>query len=196
MDEKSLKKKFIGGCRTTNTNIYQGLEFRDIIIADRQSMAFAFVNSRHITRLLVNNARYKVYSVRQPVNRRHFFNFFKKKPETKEPTPILTEDNLLHPFSQSPFPDIRARGEAIRKLAPCPVCATSHQEIPRAVKFECPDCGWPTHCTGEHWEADEEHSKYCSRLREVNEDDHDLRSGRRMREFEMPGMLSLHISHL
>jgi|ERR1700733_3509394 mitochondrial splicing suppressor protein 51 len=162
-------------------------------------MAFAFVSSRHTTRLLVNNARYKVYDVRQPVNRRHFFNYFKKRPERKEPTPILTEDNLLHPFSQSPFPDIRARGEAIRKLAPCPVCATSHQhteEIPRAVKFECPDCGWPTHCTGEHWEADEEHLKYCPRLREVNEDDHDLRSGRRMREFEMPGMLSLHISHL
>jgi splicing suppressor protein 51 len=159
-------------------------------------MALAFIGSRQTTRLLWNCARYSAYrrgyNVRQPVNRRHLFNFFKKKPETKEPTPLLAEDDLFHPFSQSPFPDIRGRGEAIQKLAPCPVCALSHQhtnDIPCAVKFECPDCGWPTHCTGEHWEADQEHSKYCWRLREVNEDDHDLRSGRRMPEFEMPGML-------
>jgi splicing suppressor protein 51 len=159
-------------------------------------MAFGFVCSRQTTRFLASRAQYsayrRVYNVRQPVNRRHFFNFSKKKSETKEPTPVLAEDDLFHPFSQSPFPDIKARGEAIQKLAPCPVCARSHhhtKEIPLAVKFECPDCGWPTHCTGEHWEADEEHSKYCSRLREVNEDDHDLRRGRRMREFEMPGMV-------
>jgi hypothetical protein len=166
-------------------------------------MALAFIGSRQTTRLLWNCARYSAYrrgyNVRQPVNRRHLFNFFKKKPETKEPTPLLAEDDLFHPFSQSPFPDIRGRGEAIQKLAPCPVCALSHQhtnDIPCAVKFECPDCGWPTHCTGEHWEADQEHSKYCWRLREVNEDDHDLRSGRRMPEFEMPGMLYLHVSDL
>lgn len=160
-------------------------------------MASTFVSSRLITRLLSNRPYYNsycsTYNVRQPVNRRHLFNFFKRTPkaESKEPKPILAEDELFHPFSLSPFADIRARGEAIQKLAPCPVCATEHKdtkEIPRAVKFECPDCGWPTHCTGEHWEADGEHSKYCSRLREVNEDDHDLRSGRRMREFEMPGM--------
>jgi mitochondrial splicing suppressor protein 51 len=163
-------------------------------------MALAFVSSRSSTRLLVSHARYGahfgVYSAVQLVHRRHFFNIFRKRSEKKEKSPTLAEDNLFHPFSQSPFADIRARGEAIQKLAPCPVCATSHnhaKEIPRAVKFECPDCGWPTHCTGEHWEADEEHSKYCSRLREVNEDDHDLRSGRKMREFEMPGMLSLHV---
>lgn len=35
--------------------------------------------------------------------------------------------------------------------------------------------------------ADQEHKKYCSRLREVNEDDHDLRSGRKLRELQMPG---------
>ncbi len=35
--------------------------------------------------------------------------------------------------------------------------------------------------------ADKEHYRYCGRLREVNEDDHDLRSGRKIKEFEMPG---------
>ncbi|KAF7793095.1 hypothetical protein EIP86_004202 [Pleurotus ostreatoroseus] len=55
------------------------------------------------------------------------------------------------------------------------------------MMFECPDCGWPTHCSEEHWKEDEEHRKYCGRLREVNEDEHDLRSGRRLREFELPG---------
>lgn len=35
---------------------------------------------------------------------------------------------------------------------------------------------------------DEEHHKHvCGVLREVNEDEHDLRSGRRMKEFEFPG---------
>ncbi|KAA1474859.1 hypothetical protein DENSPDRAFT_804818 [Dentipellis sp. KUC8613] len=127
-------------------------------------------------------------------SQRHIFSLFKKKPAKPEPQPILTEDNLFHPFSQSPFPAVRARGEAIRSLAPCPVCAASHDHVhahtkaqPRSVAFECPDCGWPTHCSEEHWAQDEEHHKYCSRLREVNEDEHDLRSGRRLREFELPG---------
>ncbi|KAH9951949.1 zinc-finger of mitochondrial splicing suppressor 51-domain-containing protein [Amylocystis lapponica] len=124
---------------------------------------------------------------------RTFLSWFRKPnpaAKPKEKAPILTEDNLFHPFSQSPFPALRARGEAIQKLAPCPVCASEHDPShaqPRAVKFECPDCGWPTHCSEEHWRADEEHKKYCSRLREANEDEHDLRSGRRLREFELPG---------
>ncbi|PCH38137.1 hypothetical protein WOLCODRAFT_136064 [Wolfiporia cocos MD-104 SS10] len=128
---------------------------------------------------------------------RTFFSWFRKSPpaeKKKDPAPLLTEDSLFHPFSQSPFPAIRARGEAIQKLAPCPVCAAAHSPLhvhtqaqPRAVKFECPDCGWPTHCSEEHWAQDEEHAKYCSRLREVNEDEHDLRSGRRLKEFELPG---------
>ncbi|KAL6305382.1 zinc-finger of mitochondrial splicing suppressor 51-domain-containing protein [Sparassis latifolia] len=129
---------------------------------------------------------------------RTLFGWFKKpKPAgkfAKEKAPVLSQDDLFHSFSQSPFPAIRARGEAIQKLAPCPVCASEHsathahsKAAPRAVKFECPDCGWPTHCSEEHWREDEEHKKYCSRLLEVNEDDHDLRSGRRLREFELPG---------
>lgn len=130
-------------------------------------------------------------------HRRLIFTFLKKKKQpnaSPSPNPLLTEDNLFHPFSKSPFPAVRARGGAIQQLAPCPVCAGSHTHIhahtqaqPRAVKFECPDCGWPTHCSEEHWKEDTEHEKYCHRLREANEDEHDLRSGRRLHEFELPG---------
>ena len=130
------------------------------------------------------------------VPRRFFFSYFKKRtPPKLESQPILSQDDLFHPFSQSPFPAVRARGEAIRSLAPCPVCAAGHDHVhahtkasPRAVAFECPDCGWPTHCSEEHWAQDEQHEKYCFRLREVNEDEHDLRSGRRLKEFELPGV--------
>ncbi|KAI0319792.1 zinc-finger of mitochondrial splicing suppressor 51-domain-containing protein [Amylostereum chailletii] len=133
---------------------------------------------------------------RKPPPRRLIFSYFKKRqPPKPAPQPILSQDDLFHPFSQSPFPAVRARGEAIRSLAPCPVCASDHDHVhahtkasPRAVAFECPDCGWPTHCSEEHWAADEQHEKYCFRLREVNEDEHDLRSGRRLREFELPGL--------
>ncbi|CAK5264702.1 unnamed protein product [Mycena citricolor] len=131
-----------------------------------------------------------------PSSRRSFFSFFRKtaKPaEREQHVPLLTEDNLFHPFSKSPFPMLRARGEAIKNLAPCPVCTSSHEHghphatEPQNVSYECPDCGWPTHCSEEHWQQDEEHKKYCMRLREANEDEHDLRSGRRMTEFELPG---------
>ncbi|KAI0281428.1 zinc-finger of mitochondrial splicing suppressor 51-domain-containing protein [Russula aff. rugulosa BPL654] len=125
---------------------------------------------------------------------RSLFNLFKKASSKPESTPILSQDNLFHPFSASPFPALVARGEAIKSLAPCPVCASHHDHThdhtkaqPRPIAFECPDCGWPTHCTEEHWLADTNHARYCSRLREVNEDEHDLRSGRRLREFELPG---------
>lgn len=133
---------------------------------------------------------------RSAESRRTLLNFLRRKPKNtpSEPEPILSQDDLFHPFSQSPFPAIRARGEAIQKLAPCPTCLSEHtgthahtKAQPKSVKFECPDCGWPTHCSEEHWKADENHAKYCSRLREVNEDDHDLRSGRRIQEFELPG---------
>ena len=139
-----------------------------------------------------------------PATTRTFISWFKTKPkpssaQAQDAQPVLTEDNLFHPFSESPFPSIRARGEAIRQRAPCPVCASEHNGVhahtkaqPKAVAFECPDCGWPTHCSEEHWAADQEHQKYCSRLREANEDEHDLRSGRRMREFELPGAYAWH----
>lgn len=125
---------------------------------------------------------------------RTLFSFLRsKKTEAPKRQPILSQDDLFHAFSKSPFPALKQRGEAIKKIAPCPVCVSSDaQELPtqttvKKVTFECPDCGWPTHCSEEHWHADEEHQRYCGRLREVNEDEHDLRSGRKMTEFEMPG---------
>ena len=137
--------------------------------------------------------------VAPPRHTRSFFGLFKRKAQPfTEPKPLLSEDNLFHPFSKSPFPAIRARGEAIKELAPCPVCSTSHEHEhahtktqSEPVRFECPDCGWPTHCSEEHWAADQEHQKYCSRLREVNEDEHDLRSGRKLHEFDLPGTTPL-----
>lgn len=133
---------------------------------------------------------------------RNIFNLFRRKTKDQplaDPVPLLSEDDLVHPFSKSPFPQIKARGEVISSIAPCPVCSSeqSHDQTkaqPKTVKFECPDCGWPTHCSEEHWKEDREHQKYCQRLREANEDEHDLRSGRRMLEFELPGTC-LHGEH-
>ena len=54
------------------------------------------------------------------------------------------------------------------------------------MNYDCPECGYPTHSTREAWEKDEEKAKYWPRLREANEDEHDLRSGRAMLEFDLP----------
>ncbi|TFK76593.1 hypothetical protein BDN72DRAFT_809299 [Pluteus cervinus] len=151
-------------------------------------MALFVIRNRAVLCIRSNLPRYPRPA--PPLQRRYLFNLFKKPAEPQKATPILAEDNLFHPFSKSPFPAVRARGQAIESLAPCPVCASSHKHDhpqPLQVRLECPDCGWPTHCTEEHWHEDPEHQKYCSRLREANEDEHDLRSGRRMREFELPG---------
>ncbi|KAK2467029.1 hypothetical protein APHAL10511_001287 [Amanita phalloides] len=109
---------------------------------------------------------------------RPFFSFFRSL------TDPPSRESLFHPFSNSPLPALRARADAIRSLAPCPVCPDAHSSL---VKFECPDCGWPSHCTEEHWKEDTNHQKYCRRLREANEDEHDLRSGRKLHEFDLPG---------
>ncbi|KAG2185991.1 hypothetical protein INT43_002429 [Umbelopsis isabellina] len=103
---------------------------------------------------------------------------------------ILTPDNLFHPISESPVPEIRDRGTIIRKYGMCPVCNEEHhghREQMRSPAYECPDCGHPTHCSEEHYQkGKDEHSKICHILREHNEDEHDLRSGRPMKEFEFP----------
>ncbi len=101
--------------------------------------------------------------------------------------PLLSQDNLFHPLSKSPIPAMRARGERVRALAPCPV-SLSRDGVRRPVRFECPDCGWPTHYSEKEWSEDAEHGKYVGRLREANEDEHDLRSGREMTEFKLPGL--------
>src|SRR6266545_4134830 len=150
-----------------------------------------------------SSVHHNAFSVGRPVFSRSIFSLLgRSKPkESQEPVPVLSDDDLFHPFSKSPFPAVRARGEAIQKLAPCPVCTSQDdihvhtKSLPRAVGYECPDCGWPTHCSEDHWRGDAEHQKYCIRLNEANKDEHDLRSGRRMREFELPGNGSFQ-SHL
>lgn len=113
----------------------------------------------------------------------------KPPPSADEPQPreLLAQDDLFHPLSTSPFEDLRLRAERIKRMAPCPVCLEHFGER-NLVAFDSPDAGWPTHCSEEHWKADDDHHKYVERLREANEDEHDLRSGRPLVEFEnLPG---------
>lgn len=120
--------------------------------------------------------------------------------------PILQRNNLFHSFSQSPSPAIRKRAAYIKQHAYCP--HPSHRQTrqpetpddpearktsaaplaPAHVKHECPDCGIPVYCCEEHWADDyENHLEICDTLRQINEDDHDLRSGRSFQEFVYPG---------
>lgn len=120
---------------------------------------------------------------------------------------LLKPNDLFHPFSKSPIPAIRQRAAFTRQHAYCP--HPSHQqtrlphsphdpetrkgpatstEPPAHVKFECPDCGIATYCSEDHWADDyEAHLEICDTLRQINEDDHDLRSGRWFPEFDYPG---------
>ncbi|GAA5894537.1 hypothetical protein JCM5296_005123 [Sporobolomyces johnsonii] len=119
--------------------------------------------------------------------RRSLFGFGKKKqPLPVAPKPLLSQDDLFHPLSQSPFPEMRAKGQRIKQLAYCPVSLEKYAEKVH-VQFECPNCGFPTHATQQRWSEDENHARYWPRLREANEDEHDLRSGREMTEFKLPG---------
>lgn len=125
-------------------------------------------------------------------------------PET-EGRPLLLPNNLFHPFSTSPSSEIRKRAAFIKQNAYCPhpdhrqTRMAMNPEDPEArkatgtlppahVSFECPDCGIPVSCSEDHWADDyEAHLEICDTLKEINEDDHDLRSGRFFPEFEYPG---------
>jgi splicing suppressor protein 51 len=120
--------------------------------------------------------------------------------------PVLRPDDLFHSFSNSPIPDIRRRAVFMKTHAYCshpshrqtriPSSphdlearkATSGVDPPAHVRFECPDCGIPVSCSEEHWADDyENHLEICDTLRQINEDDHDLRSNRAFWEFFYPG---------
>ena len=119
---------------------------------------------------------------------------------------LLKPNNLFHPLTRSPSPEMRQRAAYIKQHAFCP--HPSHSQTrqpispddpearkartgalpPAHVRFECPDCGIPVSCSEEHWADDyEAHLEICDTLRQINEDDHDLRSGRFFPEFEYPG---------
>lgn len=134
-----------------------------------------------------------------PIQRRTLFWPFRRNPSStsgpssKPPAaPLLAQNDLFHPFSHSPFPALVDKANRIKSVSLCPTSLEKHDERIRPA-FDCPDCGWPTHASQARWvEGKEEHSEYCGRLREVNEDEHDIRSGRPMDEFEnLPGELSV-----
>ena len=121
---------------------------------------------------------------------------------------LLKPNNLFHPFSKSPSRAIRERAALISQNAFCP--HPSHKQTrlpvsphdPEARKsvadsalppahshFECPDCGVPIYCSEGHWMDDfEAHLEVCQTIRQINEDDHDLHSGRFFPEFSYPGL--------
>ncbi|KAJ5481013.1 hypothetical protein N7539_006907 [Penicillium diatomitis] len=123
---------------------------------------------------------------------------------------LLKPNNLFHSFTNSPSPAIRQRAAFIKQNAFCP--HPSHQQTrapssphdPEARKtsptdassqppahshFECPDCGVPIYCSEGHWMDDfEAHLEVCETIRQINEDDHDLHSGRFFPEFSYPGV--------
>ncbi|MCJ1454218.1 translational activator for mitochondrial COX1 [Mycoblastus sanguinarius] len=120
---------------------------------------------------------------------------------------LLEPNNLFHPFSDSPSPDIRRRAAFMKTHAYCPhpnhrqtrvplspqdpesrKSSAKSTQSPAFVRFECPDCGIPVSCSEDHWADDyESHMEICDTMREINEDDHDLRSGRFFPEFQYPG---------
>lgn len=127
-------------------------------------------------------------------------------PKEAAKPPVLRSDDLFHPYTSSPIPEIRHRAAFMRQHAPCPhpdhhptrlpanpdaPSATTHttgHQAPAHVDFECPDCGIPVYCSEQHWADDyENHLQICDTLRQINEDDHDLRSGRFFPEFEYAG---------
>ncbi|PKS10269.1 hypothetical protein jhhlp_002019 [Lomentospora prolificans] len=117
--------------------------------------------------------------------------------------PRLQKNDLFHPLSTSPLPEMRRKAEFIKQHAYCPhpdhrltrlptVAPKEDEETkqggnlaPAHVHFECPDCGIPVYCSEGHWMGDyEAHLEICDTLREINEDEHDLRSGRVFPEFQ------------
>ncbi|GAA5799077.1 zinc-finger of mitochondrial splicing suppressor 51-domain-containing protein [Helicostylum pulchrum] len=126
-------------------------------------------------------------SVIRPISFKGMFGG--KKSDTEDNKLVLEQDNLFHVLSKSPLPEMRDRAAIINKYGVCPVCDTHHgeHEHKKNPVYDCPDCGYPTHCSEEHYhQGKQAHQEICSILREINEDDHDLRSGRPMREFEFP----------
>jgi len=117
-------------------------------------------------------------------------------PQEKVPHPLdsdnskrlrLTQDNLFHPLINSPILNLRQKAMAIKSLALCPTSG-----LLEGNEFTCPNCGFPTHCSEDHYKLDQErHERHtCDSLRMINEDLHDIHSGRDFREFTLRGIPS------
>ncbi|KAG1443304.1 hypothetical protein G6F56_010722 [Rhizopus delemar] len=121
-------------------------------------------------------------SVVRPIS---FKGIFQPASRQEKRTVLLEQDDLFHVLSNSPLKELRDRATMIKKYGVCPVC--NEEGNHGKPTFDCPDCGYPTHCCEEHHaQGKQEHKHVCDILRQVNEDDHDLRSGRAMKEFEFP----------
>ncbi|KAF2860190.1 hypothetical protein K470DRAFT_299868 [Piedraia hortae CBS 480.64] len=108
------------------------------------------------------------------------------QPQRQQADVRLDPNRLVHSFSHSPVPAIRRRAQVMRNNALCP--HPEHHGQASHVRYECPDCGFPLYCSVEHF-ADEyaAHVHICDLMRQINEDDHDLYSGRVFTEFDYPG---------
>ncbi len=133
--------------------------------------------------------------------------FGAEDPTERPERAFLKPQNLFHSFSNSPAPGIRRRAAFMKSHAYCPhpdhrqtravlspqdpearKAARKSTQTPAFVNFECPDCGIPVYCSEKHWMDDyESHAEICDTLRQANEDDHDLHSGRYFHEFRYPG---------
>lgn len=132
----------------------------------------------------------------RPFLRRHF-NLLRQKAEPEPPQPSsqpvhpldqnskylrLAQDNLFHPLITSPILSIRKKAMAIKSLALCPTSG-----LLEGNEYTCPNCGFPTHCSEEHYRLDQERHERdsCDTLRMINEDLHDMQSGRQFPEFTL-----------
>jgi mitochondrial splicing suppressor protein 51 len=127
------------------------------------------------------------------ISRRIFSLFPKKKvedPASAATHPLeqdskylrLSQDNLFHPLISSPIVSIRKKAMAIKSLAVCPTSGLLERN-----EYTCPNCGFPTHCSEEHYRLDQERHEResCDTLRQINEDLHDMQSGRQFPEFTL-----------
>ena len=117
---------------------------------------------------------------------KHFLKKF-TNPWATQKTPNLN-NNLCHKLSESPSPGFQNLGKVITRDGSCPTCETKGVAHPKKPVYECPDCGFPTHCSKEHYLADYENHKangLCDSLRIINEDGHDIYC-RQPTEFIMP----------
>ncbi|KAI9675639.1 MAG: translational activator for mitochondrial COX1 [Caeruleum heppii] len=198
-----------------------GLDPRQAQSSSRR--CFSKVAERKITRLQSTSTLLKSFA--SPSQRKLSSSRTQQRPVVQEPPqtpsppglaaepvpytssrPLLQPNNLFHPLTKSPSPEIKQRAAFMKQHAYCP--HPDHHQTrlpanpndpearkvrdagrpPAHVRFECPDCGIPVYCSEEHWADDYEmHLELCDTLREINEDDHDLRSGRFFPEFEYPG---------
>lgn len=81
----------------------------------------------------------------QPSNTRSLFGFsFGKSKASTKPLPfnsglsfrkpLISQDDLFHPLSKSPIPAMVARGERVKRLAPCPI-SMARDGIRRNVQY-------------------------------------------------------------